>query len=177
MSLTDADCRLAVQFINKCKDNHQLIVDTYHSLSTTPIAWPESDLYVGDWLTVCLKYNTTYRHTRLDSMIGDTTVCLFSILKPGTILHEHRGHKEYSSKIIRCHYCIESSNDCALIVDGKIHQWEPGQGFFFDDSLLHSAYNRGDTDRVALICDIPRHGASDIFSTPTMDKMYVDRLF
>lgn len=140
-------------------------------------AWPETQIYKGEWLTFGL-----YQQKQLifpnSTLCKDTVKALdlipnivnagFSILKPKTIIKPHVG---YTNKVFRYHLGINiPSNNvahCALSIYqssdidielGKINidfiNWNEGKAFKFDDTLNHSAYNYTDKDRVILIVDV-----------------------
>jgi aspartyl/asparaginyl beta-hydroxylase (cupin superfamily) len=77
----------------------------------------------------------------------------FSIMLPGTEIREHNG-MNLDNTVIRCHLCLYTNSDCALIVNGEKRGWEQGNFLLFCDDDNHSAYNRGDSERVVLLFDI-----------------------
>ncbi len=73
----------------------------------------------------------------------------FSLLRPGTHLHPHRGELR---GVLRCHFAlVVPSGDFGLRVGGDTRRWQPGHCLAFDDTFEHEAWNHGDGDRVVLI--------------------------
>lgn len=142
------------------KTYNQLMEKTYH--------YPDAKIYKGDWLQIPLK--ATYvdeegyivRPLAFDTPINDllnqdvVVSAIFSILKPGVEITPHKGHRGFAEKIYKAHICIHEAKDSALLVGDKKHEWKRGQGFLFDDTIEHTAYNRGNDTRVVLLMDIAR---------------------
>ena len=98
---------------------------------------------------------------------------LFSRLGPKTSLVSHQGWAQLSNHVLRCHISLSlpvsspvlehNSNDsfsghppCGIIVGEEIQYHEMGNVIVFDDSLLHSAFNKSKENRIVLIVDIVR---------------------
>lgn len=129
-------------------------------------AWPETEIYTGEWLTFGLYFKNQLILPNVDLCpksikILDTIPSIvnagFSILKPKTDIKPHVG---YSNKVYRYHLGINipSSNpdNCALCIYNPdiIKTWQNGKAFKFDDCKLHSAYNHTDKNRVILLIDV-----------------------
>lgn len=97
-------------------------------------------------------------------------------LKPGSLLHEHRGRPV---GIGRFHLGLSVPDGCALQVEGESRSWAEGEWLAFDDELRHAAWNYGDRDRVILQLDfdhpdieIPRRG----YAVRFLEGFYYDML-
>ena len=141
---------------------------TYNQLMDNSKHYPDGKIYNGDWLQIPLK--ATYVgdegyierplafDTPINDLLSDDMVvsAIFSILKPGVEITPHKGHRGFAEKIYKAHICIHEAKDSALIVGDKKYEWKRGQGFLFDDTIEHTAYNRGNDTRVVLLMDIAR---------------------
>ncbi|MDP9141940.1 MAG: aspartyl/asparaginyl beta-hydroxylase domain-containing protein [Pseudomonadota bacterium] len=76
-------------------------------------------------------------------------VC-FSMLTPGTHILPHHG--DTNTRVVM-HLPLMVPPDCALVVGGVPHIWQPGEIVAFDDTFEHEAWNRGTDTRVVLIVD------------------------
>ncbi|HEY1078128.1 MAG TPA: aspartyl/asparaginyl beta-hydroxylase domain-containing protein [Fontimonas sp.] len=76
-------------------------------------------------------------------------VC-FSMLTPGTHILPHHGDTNTRAVL---HLPLRVPSDCALVVGGETHRWQPGRLVAFDDTFEHEAWNRGTELRVVLILD------------------------
>lgn len=146
------------ELITFCKDNILLLDSIYNQNKHQLKKWPELDLYRGDWSYLMLNFNfknVFKTNTVLDDILKDTAVAMFSVLRPGTEIVEHQGHRAYCELVTRIHFCLENSEDNQLILpEGDTIKWARGQGYTFDDSVRHSAYNHGTVDRVVLFIDV-----------------------
>ena len=150
-------------FVERFKD----VEKTYNQLVNHSTIFPDSKIYNGDWQQIGLK--ATYEQDgKIHRVLGfDTPIndllnqdmivsAIFSILKPGVEITPHRGHRGFAEKIYKAHICIHEAKNSALIVGNKKHEWIRGHGFLFDDTIEHTAYNRGQDTRVVLLMDIAR---------------------
>lgn len=78
---------------------------------------------------------------------------LWSHLDSGTLLPEHTGP---NAGVLRYHLGVRCGSGSGLEVAGVEVPYEDGRGILFDDTVPHSAWNRGDTPRVTLFCEIER---------------------
>lgn len=74
----------------------------------------------------------------------------FSVLAPGSHILPHRG---VTNTRLTAHLPLIVPDDCALVVGGETHVWQPGRAMVFDDSFEHEAWNRSDELRVILLMD------------------------
>lgn len=84
---------------------------------------------------------------------------LWSVFEPGTELPTHTGP---NAGMLRYHLGIDCGNGAALEIDGATTPYRDGHGILFDDTVPHAAWNRGETRRVTLFCELlrPIHGPS-----------------
>lgn len=116
--------------------------------------WPEP-LHSGGWSTYALKWQGKVRHGLYPWLYrGDVVNAGFSLLQPGTEIVPHYG---YTSDVLRYHLGLDCPENCGIEVDGQRYTWRDGESFVFDDTLLHSAWNRGDRPRLILLVDVARH--------------------
>jgi aspartyl/asparaginyl beta-hydroxylase (cupin superfamily) len=88
--------------------------------------------------------------------IPGLTTAFFSILGPGKSLPPHYG--PYRG-VLRHHLALivpEPREECWMEVGGEVRHWEEGRTMVFDDTYLHSAHNRTDSERVVLFLDVKR---------------------
>ncbi len=88
--------------------------------------------------------------------IPGLTTAFFSILGPGKSLPPHYG--PYRG-VLRHHLALivpEPREQCWMEVGGEVRHWEEGKSMVFDDTYLHSAHNRTDSERVVLFLDVKR---------------------
>jgi len=80
----------------------------------------------------------------------------FSVMGPGTLLRPHAGP---NASILRAHLTLrtpEPIGAAGLEVDGRRIEHRAGEAFVFDDTYLHSAWNRGASERATLMLDLQR---------------------
>lgn len=123
--------------------------------------WPERGIYEGQWDVYGLwdlQGNLIEGHakecprtTEILQKIPRLRTAGFSILRAGAIIKPHLG---YTDAVLRCHLgLVVPEGDCALKVEDTVYRWEEGKAFVFDDTLLHSAWNRTNHDRYVLLLD------------------------
>jgi aspartyl/asparaginyl beta-hydroxylase (cupin superfamily) len=133
------------------------------------IEWPEKELVNNksnnDWKVIplmafgkwsakhCLAFPQTV--TILKQIRGLRSAG-FSKLGPGTILRPHQGWEHLSNKVLRCHYGINVPENCGIWCNGESRDQHQDEWLVFDDSKMHSAWNRSTRDRIVLILDLDR---------------------
>lgn len=147
-------------FLKQLKDNFQTIYDEFMSTKDVSHPWDDELLYDGKWDVIGLKYeNINIEDTQ--QLFPKTTEIFkslpnriytygFSIMRPGCEIHPHVNNINY---VLRGHLCLTTNENCALIVNDETKNWQVGELLVFDDTNMHSAYNRGETDRVVLLFD------------------------
>jgi len=88
--------------------------------------------------------------------IPGCSLSMFSVLKPGKRLKQHKGP---SRSVYRYHLPLivpKDNEKCFLIVNDEKHIWKESEDLMFDDTYMHSAENNTDETRVILFLDIKR---------------------
>lgn len=80
---------------------------------------------------------------------------MFSVLQKGKELPPHQGP---FAGVLRYHLGVKvpPNQQCGIKVGDDIAYWKEGESMIFDDSHMHSAWNRSDQDRVVLFVDFTR---------------------
>ncbi len=77
-----------------------------------------------------------------------------SLFRPGTHLYPHCGELP---GVLRCHLgLIVPPGDIAIRAGNEVRRWQAGRGLILDDTFEHTAWNRGDADRVVLLITFRR---------------------
>lgn len=76
---------------------------------------------------------------------------MFSRLAPGTHIPPHNGA---TNSRLTVHLPLIVPDHCGFRVGDETRSWRPGELLIFDDTILHEAWNRSDSQRVVLIFDI-----------------------
>jgi beta-hydroxylase len=87
--------------------------------------------------------------------IPSVKAAMFAELPPGAHLNPHRDPFAGS---LRYHLGLETPNhdECYIRVDGENYSWRDGQAVMFDETYIHEAYNKTQSDRIILFCDVER---------------------
>jgi len=143
--------------------------------------WPETNLYAPErgqsWTVVPFCHTfpgddpsaTKWIDSTVSSYPVTTSVlrtipglrtALFSRLGPSMVLTPHTGWAALSNHVLRCHLGLKvpsPSEACGICVDDSVAFHATGDLLVFDDSKLHTAFNRHPTeDRIVLLFDIVR---------------------
>lgn len=175
--------------------NHytQIHSEVHNIISQPWIQWPEKNLYPSHktWTVFplyafqtwdipnCQKLPTI---TQLLLQLPNLKTALLSRTSPGTKLTPHRGWKNLSNYILRCHFGIrvprEQNSSVHVIKNNKEHvQHHANKSWLiFDDSEMHWSENNSNEDRIILIVDIerPKHipiGTSDVEDTSELTDL------
>lgn len=154
------------------QDNWQTIRDeALHLVTLNAIQAPKLNNDVGfnsffkyGWKRFYLKwYDVSHpsaerlcpKTVALLNQLPSVKAALFAELPAGGQLNPHRDPFAGS---LRYHLGLSTPNNdlCYLEVDGVRHSWRDGQGVVFDETYVHSAYNRTLENRIILFCDIER---------------------
>jgi beta-hydroxylase len=100
-------------------------------------------------LTLCPKT------VEMVNKIPRLNAVMFAMLPAGSKLGAHRDPFAGS---LRFHLGLvtPNSDDCYISVDGEDYSWRDGEGVVFDETFIHAAYNKTDSDRIILFCDVER---------------------
>jgi hypothetical protein len=74
-------------------------------------------------------------------------------LKPNGHISSHTDDGNLA-KIHRCHLVIKSNDSCIFTIKNNNYVFPVGLVFEVNNEVLHSVYNKGDSDRIHLIIDI-----------------------
>lgn len=91
----------------------------------------------------------------LEQIPGATSI-MFSVMKAGIHLKEHRG---VYKGVLRYHLGLlvpTNYEDCWIKIAGEKFNWQVGADLMFDDTLLHEVVNDTEEDRVVLFLDIKK---------------------
>jgi beta-hydroxylase len=120
--------------------------------------WPEP-LHGGGWDVFALKWQgeVVLPVIELFPWLARALVfnAGFSRLAPGTVIVPHVG---YTSDVLRLHLGLDCPPGASITVGEEAREWRDGEVLLFDDTLLHSARNDGDRDRLILLVDVMKSG-------------------
>jgi len=92
---------------------------------------------------------------KLIKEIPEVKAAMFAVLPAGSELLRHRdpyaGSLRYHLGLI-----TPNSEKCHIVVDGQSYAWKDGDDVLFDETYVHYAENKTDTDRIILFCDVER---------------------
>lgn len=163
MSLYDPNTSLATQHFCRSLGDH--IWSYREEARRIPhnkyVAWHE-DIYDGDWGVYAVRWQGKDVDSPLAPFLrkivglsdGLVVSAGYSRLGPKTEIEPHAG---YSSAVLRCHLpLIIPEGDVGLRVGDTTVIQEVGRAYLFDDTQVHSAWNRTGRQRVVLIADLDR---------------------
>jgi aspartate beta-hydroxylase len=76
---------------------------------------------------------------------------MFSVLQPRTRIPPHHGVANFRLVV---HLPLVLPPGCGFRVGGETREWRVGEGWVFDDTIEHEAWNNSDQVRIILICDV-----------------------
>lgn len=126
------------------------------------VQWPERNIYQGSWEVLAfyalgerfeVNCNLCPRTARAVESVPGMISAAFSVLAPGAQIRPHVG---YTASVLRCHLGLIVPEECALRVGDETRAWEEGKCIIFDDTVLHSAWNKSERQRVVLLIDFQR---------------------
>ena len=82
---------------------------------------------------------------------GASPNAMFSMLAPRTRIPAHTG---VANTRLVCHLPLIVPPGCGFRVGDTVREWREGEGFVFDDTIEHEAWNDSDQLRVVLIFDV-----------------------
>lgn len=74
-------------------------------------------------------------------------------LKPGGVVTPHIDEGTYADHFARFHVAVTGTDQATLTAGPNTQDFTPGEAWWFDHKVLHSARNDGDTDRIHIIID------------------------
>ena len=78
-------------------------------------------------------------------------VAMYSALQPRTRIPPHTGGANFRLVV---HLPLVIPPGCGFRVGSETREWRIGEGWVFDDTIEHEAWNDSDVPRYILICDI-----------------------
>lgn len=155
MSYWNADL---FEFLYPLSEHWEEIRNEYDRMDDLAKSWHEP-IYNRGWNVIGFMFQGNHFPNQkklapvtsgiLDSVPGIHTYG-FSIMEPGCEIHPHVG---YTSEVLRGHLALYCNPQASLKVGDEVKTWREGEVFVFDDTTLHSAWNRGKTNRVVLLFD------------------------
>lgn len=147
-------------FLQDIKKQYSSIKHEFELMGNASHPYYEFNLHNGKWEIIALRHRNKDlknnislfpKTSQIFKSLGDKIyTCAFSILKPGCEIVEHVNNDH---GVLRCHLCLTTNKDCAIVVNGETKKWVAGDFLIFDDTNPHSAYNHGDEPRVIILFD------------------------
>lgn len=116
------------------------------------------------WRPIWVKFIDTWAGTaehlptlrRIVEKMGDDVLLLHVSVFWGQVdLPPHQG---VSKGVYRYHYGLEiPEGDTGMLIDNIPFRWLTGEGYIWDDTLMHSSWNRTNARRMVIFADLPRH--------------------
>lgn len=147
-----------ISFLQPLKAHWQAIRAEYDGMAAASIQWPEP-IHNGKWnvLGLCFQGKDMVENKKRAPLTSSLCEAIpgiqtygFSIMEPGCEIQPHVG---YTNQVLRGHLGLYSNPAAALKIGEEVCHWKEGEVFVFDDTILHSAWNRGTTTRVILLFD------------------------
>jgi aspartyl/asparaginyl beta-hydroxylase (cupin superfamily) len=148
----------SIEHLRPLARSWRLIRDEYDQIKYNARQWPEP-IHNGKWYVIGLRFlgdNLPAQAfapitTKLCGDIPGAWTFGFSIMQPGCLISPHRG---YTKDVLRIHLGLHANGDSAIRVGDEETGWKEGELLMFDDTQVHSAWNRGATERVILLMDV-----------------------
>ena len=171
MSFLDAN---SIEPLRTLAASWQLIRDEYNQIKNKARQWPEP-IHNDKWDVIGLRFlgdnlpNQALAPitTGLCSEILGAWTFGFSIMQPGCLISPHRG---YTKEVLRIHLGLHVNQDSAIKVGDEQACWKEGELLMFDDTQLHSAWNRGSSERVILLMDVYKSVIDSCLEYPNKRK-------
>lgn len=112
--------------------------------------WKNGSAY-EEHMRRCPRTVDALRRWPLWDIPGNGPTAMFSILQPRTRIPAHTG--TVNTRLV-VHLPLVVPAACGFRVGGQLREWIPGEGFVFDDSIDHEAWNDSDQPRAVLIFTI-----------------------
>ncbi len=148
-------------FLRPLEEHWKGIRAEYDALASGAVQWHEP-IHNGKWNVIGFRFqgqdfSENKSKAPLTASLCDAIPRIhtygFSIMEPGCKIEPHVG---YTNKVLRGHLALYSNPVAALQVGEEVRTWKEGEIFVFDDTTLHSAWNRGSSKRVILLFDFYR---------------------
>jgi aspartyl/asparaginyl beta-hydroxylase (cupin superfamily) len=106
---------------------------------------------VAEHCARCPKTASVLEKMPMVDVPGAAPSAFFSVLQPKTLIPPHTG---VTNTRLVMHLPLILQEDCWFRVGNEKREWQMGQGWIFDDTIEHEAWNGSDKTRVILIFDI-----------------------
>lgn len=132
------------------------------------------------WSPIWIKFIDTWAGTadsiptlkKIVSESEDVLLLHVSVFKPGTVLPMHVG---ISMGVWRYHYGLKiPEGNLGLNVNGQMVKWEEREGFIWDDTLPHEAWNLTDDTRLVIFADVYRETDNTLITKKRLVKSHID---
>ena len=153
--------------------NHDLILQEVLETLKTYKGYPHSNIddvqkllfdvnNKNNWKCIWIRFLNQWVNTsdkiptlkNIVSLFPNITLINISIFNPGTILPEHTG---ITRSVQRYHYGLKiPKGDVGLKIDGHLVNWVEKEGFVWDDTIKHSAWNNTNEPRIIIFADVLR---------------------
>ncbi len=165
------------EFLSEICNNFHKIVDEISIINENfYIDWPELGIYDGKW-RVFPFYKFGQKIAQTCAICPQTTLLIENIpnmvtagisrLSPNSEIKPHNG---YTKNVLRFHLGLVGGDGCGIMVGDETRGWHPGSAFVFDDTQLHSAWNRGQNERLVLLLDFKRNADLPVECPPHLQQ-------
>lgn len=149
------------KILEECKS----LLDKYDGLPMSKIDSMQFNLVRGskDWKVLWVKFLDKWAGTSnflptlkniASNMGSDLKLLHISILRPGMVIPLHTG---IHSGVWRYHYgLVIPEGNTGLNIKNENYKWKEGEGIIWDDTLLHSAWNKTKETRIIIFADLNR---------------------
>lgn len=114
---------------------------------------------IADHTAQCPHTMAAIRQAPLAHIAGNGPNAFFSALKPNTRIPPHTG---MTNARLVVHLPLIIPPSCGFRVGNTTRAWQAGQGWIFDDTIEHEAWNLSPSTRIILIFDIWNPLLSDL---------------
>lgn len=105
--------------------------------------------FMGEWSKTANKLPTL---KRIASLFPNINMLYVSVFHPGMTIIQHKGVER---SVHRYHYGLKiPENDIGLKIGNTDVKWEEKEGFIWDDTISHSAWNDTDQERIVIFADV-----------------------
>ncbi|MEI6416693.1 MAG: aspartyl/asparaginyl beta-hydroxylase domain-containing protein [Verrucomicrobiota bacterium] len=148
-------------FLRPLEEHWKTIREEYDTMASQATQWHEP-IHNGKWNVIGFRFQDQDLPENKIKAPFTSSLCDaiprihtygFSIMESGCEIEPHVG---YTNEVLRGHLGLYSNPATALQVGEEARTWKEGEIFVFDDTTLHSAWNRGESKRVILLFDFYR---------------------
>jgi aspartyl/asparaginyl beta-hydroxylase (cupin superfamily) len=122
-----------------------------HSPSWSTLQLWRDGTRVDDVCTRCPRTVAALESVPLADQAGFAPTVMFSVLAPQTTIPPHTGSTNVR---LIAHLPLVLPGQCRFRVGNDTREWKLGEGWVFDDTIEHEAWNDSDQIRIILIFDV-----------------------